>query len=517
MISAAVTTIINLIPTNGMSTSVSPFTSDELEKIKAELIAFIKDVKDNIMVDKLYLLHIFKVFNPNTKGGPQYSFSLQHGQVALNDVSMELYGVNKRGSKLCNILCKSPPVSTTMNNSMFFSDGMLSHMRNCHISYGKLCGDGVTIFAAKKAQFMPGEGYTALISFDEFCCLRAVYAGIIVAYQQRPSAIAGSGFGWLVGNRTHGIFQCGNIKLSKEAVAAKQKEEGDRAEAAKVAAEAEALNVSANALIAIIFNIFDNQTDADAFIEEFLLIIDDKYKRIIKDIYTALPAATPPRLKESRRAELVGKIKAAFGTSEEIYKMQTFCVNYNNILQTIRNTTAIKPGSTRGAVDTNKRTMDDLFGGLGSLEELIKTYLPPNTAIHYTASRRHIAYIMITRLFAKSSFMQNINEFVNTLFNFDFIDPPKRLADDTGEFITIGPNTKLSASYYTKIDSVKMTYFPIDRVERKLPDKDLYNNMLTIYNIFNQYNSYKDLNDDTINATQSSFKNRLRQRLVIFK
>ena len=518
MINAAVTTIIDLIPINGRSTSVLPFTSEELKNIKVELLVFINDVAATIEVDKLYLLHIFKVFNPNNTGGglkPQYSFSLQHGQVALNDVSMELYGVNKRGSKLCNILCnKSAPVSTTMNNSMFFSDGMLPHMRNCHISYGKLCGDGVTIFAAKKAKFT-GGGYNALISFDEFCCLRAVYAGIIVAYQQRPSAIAGSGFGWLVGNRTHGIFQCGNIKLSKEALAAKQKEEGDRAEAAKVAAETEALNVSANTLIAIIFNIFYEQTEAaSAFIDEFLRIIDDNYKIIITDIYNALPTATPPRLEKSIRAELVKKIKAAFGTSEEIYKMQTFCVNYNNILKTISNTNIILTGSTRGVQDKNDRTMDDLFGGLGSLEELIKTYLPPNTAIHYTASRRHIVYIMITRLFIKTSFNDNINDFVNTLFNIDFIAPPQMLTDDTDQPITIGPNTELS---YTEMGLVKTKYFPIDNGVRKLPDKDLYNNMLTIYNIFNQYNSYEDLNDNKITAAQCNFKNKLRQRLVIFK
>ena len=87
--------------------------TDELKKIKVELIAFIEYVKSNIDSNKLYLLHIFKDFNSlkgKTGGGVppanHYSFSLQKGQVELNEVSTELYGYNKRGSKLCNILCK---------------------------------------------------------------------------------------------------------------------------------------------------------------------------------------------------------------------------------------------------------------------------------------------------------------------------------------------------------------------------------------------------------------------------
>jgi len=497
--------IIDLIRDNIVnSTSVLPFEAAELDEMRGKLTEFIMHIS-NIEMEKLYLLHIFKNFEQTTgkTGGgpipPQYSFSLQWDQVELNEVSMELYGYNKRGS---NILC-SPQAVSTINSKMIFSQNIPPYMRNCHISYGKLCGDGVTIFATKKAHFTDKPSmYNAVISIDEFCCLRAVYAGIIVAYQQKPSAMARTGLGILSDTRNHGIFQVGNAALDAEEAAAQDAVEA--AEAAKAAleaaeaAEAAALDTAAIELILNIANIFKNNESLS--INEFVQIVGDN-SGIIMDIYNYNIASD----RDSATYEkMITHIKHHFVNSLNINIMVDFCINYNNILTNIKNITTTSSRS-RSATNQTESNMAELFGGLGTLETLIQTYLT-NNDVYYTISRRHIVYIMITQLFARQGFISNIQDFIRYMFN---IVPPPPPPPQNGLTLYLDTKSKYSAF----IDSLGIGGVNIIPANYKI----IYDNLLNVYNEFNRYNCDEDLANGKITEDQCKYKHMLRQRLVIFK
>lgn len=491
--------IIDLILVNiATSTSVVPFVEDERDQMIIDLNTFITSINDKIETGKLYLLHIFKNFTQQTASGkagggiPQYSFSLQMGQVELNEVSMELYGYNKRGS---NILCKT---STKISDDKMIFSNMSDNMRQCHISYGKLCGDGVTIFATKKAQFIDKPlMYNAVISIDEFCCLRAVYAGIIVAYQQKPSAMAGTGLGRLSTTRNHGIYKVGNLDLSPDELVAKEKADATKAEDA-------AVTLAATDLIKIIFNIF-NSENTNGLIKEFLLVVGD-YNRIITTIYDNLTNSTQINITEEGTltglavSDTISQIKAAFSNSSlNINNMVDFCVKYNNILANIGNITTIGRSSRRSATTQTQSNMADLFGGLGTLETLIQTYLKEDK--YYKISRRHIVYIMITRLLTKSSFMDNIADFINSLFD---IQP---LPAKTENIDAIRQNEEFNNTLSSEDTGLL----------NPANYKTIYGTLIVVYNVFNQYNCDDDLANGNITEAQCKYKHMLRQRLVIFK
>lgn len=490
---AAAAAIIRLILNN--STSVFPFTEAEYEPMRGELSAFISYILKQQMVDgqkwikdgELYLLHIFKVFNTSTGktggGSPQYSFSLQKGQVELNEVSTELYGYNKRGSKLCNILCASGQTPTsTIGDKMLFSEKIPFHMKNCHISYGKLCGDGVTIFAAKKAKFT-GTGYNAVISIDEFCCLRAVYAGIIVAYQQKPSAMAATGLGSLSTNRNHGIYQVGNIKLSAaEAASAETKQAADLATAAATAAKTTAID-NLNNIISVI-----TKTGPGQFKPVPMIMFDKLF------LQNPLNQVTPNNK-----------------TTTQINEMVDFCVQYSNILINL-NLSGVQVSGGQRTTRGDNDIMDKL-GGLGTLELLLEQF-----GVSRDISRPHIVYIMITQLFTNKSFTEHINSFIVKLFDVNYNNGDiKRLPTRLRRDIQI--NEGLVTKYYADPPLIFDEFFPknLKGVYDKTSYKTIYDNMQTIYNIFNQYNCDDDLSDGKINEAQCKFKHMLRQRLVIFK
>ena len=498
--------IIKLILTNDKSTSVLPFVESELGAIRGELAIFIDYTTlqqiDNdqlwIIPNELYLLHIFKIFNQSVKtsskaggGVPQYSFSLQKDQVELNEVSIELYGYNKRGSKFCNILCAPGQKPTsTIDSKMLFSENIPFYMRNCHISYGKLCGDGVTIFAAKKAKFDSGRVYNAVISIDEFCCLRAVYAGIIAAYQQRPSAMAGSGLGILSTTRNHGIYQGGNTELS--AADAKALADSEKAQATEKAlkdakALADAVFVQAKRNLTDIITFITTISEYTPFNPVPMYMFVQLFKRGALDPITL--ASTEPI---------------------EINNMVDFCVQYSNILINLDLKNIIFSETDRLTRADNIRM--NKLGGLGTLELLLEQF---GVVAHI--SRKHIVYIMITQLFANESFIDNINNFIVKLVDIDFIGAPP----SQGSFVEILPNRRLIEDYYKKPFSkefIKQRYFEIDNaIEPQASYKKLYDNMLTIYNIFNQYNCDENLSAELITEDQCKFKHMLRQRLVIFK
>ena len=474
---AAAADIIGLIPAN--STSVFPFTAAESTQMNIELSAFITFISGQLAIEKLYLLHIFKDFNqPKGKMGGgvppanKYSFSLQNGQVELNEVSTELYGYNKRGSKLCNILCASGKTPTsTIGTKMLFSVNIPLHMKNCHISYGKLCGDGVTIFAAKKAKFT-GTGYNAVISIDEFCCLRAVYAGIIVAYQQKPSAMAATGFGSLSINRNHGIYQVGNIKLSPGAANA----------AAATAAAAKAKETAILNLNNIISIITEN--------------VSGQFKPVPMTMFEQL----------FLRNEINPKDK----TTTQINEMVDFCVQYSNILINL-NLSGVQVSGGERTTRADNDIMDKL-GGLGTLELLLEQF-----GVRTNISRPHIVYIMITQLFTNTSFITNINSFIVKLFDVNYNNGDiKPLPTRLPRYIQI--NEGLVTKYYGRTPLIFDEFFPkVGDFYAKTSYKPIYDNMQTIYNIFNQYNCDDDLSDGKINEAQCKFKHMLRQRLVIFK
>ena len=476
---AAAAAIIDLIPAN--RTSVLPFTEAEYPQMRGELSAFITFISGQLATEKLYLLHIFKVFNTSTGktggGSPQYSFSLQFGQVELNEVSIELYGYNKRGSKLCNILCASGqnPVST-IDDKMHFSVNIPFHMKNCHISYGKLCGDGVTIFAAKKARFESSYNadYNAVISIDEFCCLRAVYAGIIVAYQQKPSAMAATGLGSLSTNRNHGIYQVGNIKLSAtEAASAEIKQAADVARAAAALAKRTAI-LNLNNIISVITETWSGQ-----------------FKPVPRDMFLKLFQFNALNLNDK--------------TTTQINEMVDFCVQYSNILINL-NLEDIAFSQGERTTRTDGIIMDQL-GGLGTLELLLEQF-----RVTREISREHIVYIMITQLFINKSFTDHINSFIVKLFDVEYIAPPDLLPA-----AGIQSNSVLTTKYRNGSFNFDEFFPKVGGYYAKTSYKPIYDNMLTIYNIFNQYNCDDDLSDGNITETQCKFKHMLRQRLVIFK
>jgi hypothetical protein len=154
------------------------------------------------------------------------------------------------------------------------------------------------------------------------------------------------------------------------------------------------------------------------------------------------------------------------------------------------------------------------LGGLGTLELLLEQF-----GVEADISRKHIVYIMITQLFANELFIDNINNFIVKLVGIDGIDfigaPPQ------GSLVQILPNRKLVEDYYKKPflkETIKQKYFQINNpTQPQASYKELYDNMLTIYNIFNQYNCDENLSAELITEDQCKFKHMLRQRLVIFK
>jgi len=106
------------------------------------------------------------------------TYSIQFGQVTADEVTYELYGANRR-SKCTKInMVKNMRFSETIQDCPIDPADILA--RQCHIIYGKTCGDGVSIDGALNL----GCG---VLSNDICCCYRAA---IVNGYGFRPCPTA---------------------------------------------------------------------------------------------------------------------------------------------------------------------------------------------------------------------------------------------------------------------------------------------------------------------------------------
>jgi len=190
--------IVNLIQNN--PSSIMPFEDIELQAIVDGLNAFILQINIHSPGDGPFLLHIFKnmMYTTNAKANvtnaDNFTFSLQTGQLSLNQVTSQIGWGTKRGS------CFN--ADAVEINTMIFSFDMSDFMQNCHASYGKLCGDGVTIYATsqydKNNALINVKKIPALLLIDEFCSFSAIIpVGMlrlfVAAFQHIPSLMAGTG------------------------------------------------------------------------------------------------------------------------------------------------------------------------------------------------------------------------------------------------------------------------------------------------------------------------------------
>ena len=166
--------------------------NNEVERIKSILQMVPKVLPEDKNID-LLLLHMFS--NEKTT-----SYSIQYGQITANEVTYQLYGYPKRG---CG---KNVPLDKP---KMVFEEDNNHFMKNCHILWGKTCGDGVSIEAANMLSYLTDQPVNVL-SYDECCNLRATFiTGLSTC--QKQSTFAGTGLGFLSTHRNVEFFKSTNI------------------------------------------------------------------------------------------------------------------------------------------------------------------------------------------------------------------------------------------------------------------------------------------------------------------
>jgi hypothetical protein len=166
--------------------------NNEVKRIKFLLQMVPKVLPEDKNFD-LLLLHMFS-------NGTTTSYSIQHGQITANEVTHQLYGYPKRG---CG---KNVPLDKP---KMVFEEDNNPFMKNCHILWGKTCGDGVSIEAANMLSYLTGQTVNVL-SYDECCNLRATFiTGLSTC--QKQSTFAGTGLGFLSTHRNVEFFKSTNI------------------------------------------------------------------------------------------------------------------------------------------------------------------------------------------------------------------------------------------------------------------------------------------------------------------
>jgi hypothetical protein len=160
---------------------------------EAEKIKNLLDTLNIVGEQDLLLLHMFS-------NGTTTSYSIQYGQITANEVTHQLYGYPKRGCGK-NVALDKP--------KMVFEHEIDSFMKNCHILWGKTCGDGVSIEAANMLSYLTDQPVNVL-SYDECCNLRATFiTGLSTC--QKQSTFAGTGLGFLSTHRNVEFFKSTNI------------------------------------------------------------------------------------------------------------------------------------------------------------------------------------------------------------------------------------------------------------------------------------------------------------------
>lgn len=470
--------------------SIMPFEHTELQAIYHQVVAFINQINIDLLGDGPFLLHIFKNMKyasaakksvenvdskiVDSKIVDSFTFSLQTGQLTLNQVTTQIGWGTKRGS------CFN--AAAVDINTMIFSKDMSSFMQNCHSSYGKLCGDGVTIYATNQCainNIVTSDGQIpALLSIDEFCCLRAmVLLGVaatnaksaggggagysVAAFRQTPSsAFAGTGFGGLVSSRVVGVYRIGNIKYTSE-------EQAKLDAAAQIAAKETALGYAItelkNTLIGMTRILSPNDNNV-------FNILAQKYVHN-RDVFSIN----------------VDEIKTLFGgNTTKISEFNEFCTRYTNALMALSDTSIVQAQcgrqSSRSGAAGLTNVVEMFFANLGSFESFLET-----CGFDYTESRTHIVYVMITRLFKNSEFTTAAPDFVKSLF---MMISQNQIFTDTLENNNVSKLDLDNANIDTYIEN--------------------YNKLLYVYNNLNN-------NSEPLSKDQRELKIKLRKNLVILK
>jgi len=408
------------------SSSIMLFDDTELGRIVVELSAFIRQINN---IDSLeegpFLLHIFKNINKDKtkdKEAGDFTFSLQTGQLTLNQVTNQIGWGTKRGS------CFNMETLDIDTDTMIFSNLMTPFMKNCHASYGKLCGDGVTIYAtsqcARNNLVTDHDKIPALLSIDEFCCLRAIVSlGVatkarsaggevspVAAFRQSPSSVlSGTGLGRLIQSRVVGVYMKGNITLTPIELAAQNEKDqqlaNERVEKIRVAA----LHDACNALFETLAR--TNGVISELSLDVFIFLVN--HTKIFNQNVARQTEFIIPGDIFNINAD---RIKTLFdGNTTNISKFNDFCTEYNNRLISLSDTNIAQklcPRASRTMANENANIVEMFFANLGSFESFLET-----CGVNYYNSRTHIIYIMITRLFNNMDFTKNIPGFVRGLFS----------------------------------------------------------------------------------------------------
>lgn len=163
------TTIDSVSTLPSLNVFVATWVATSIDKIKTYFAS-----KSAAEIGKLpVLIHKFKGSN-NTA-----TYSIQFGQVTADQVTYELFGANRRSK--CGKVNWVKNMILSIPDCPANEDDILA--RQCHIIYGKTCGDGVSIDGA----LLKGCG---VLSNDICCCYRAA---IVNGYGFRPCPTA-SGF-----------------------------------------------------------------------------------------------------------------------------------------------------------------------------------------------------------------------------------------------------------------------------------------------------------------------------------
>ena len=431
------------------STSILPINIQTSTSINSSLAGFIHRVNSIIASDNdnvVYLLHIFRnkkysdadvnesvVTNTDIDG---YNFSLQCEQINLNEVTQQMGWGTKRG-------CMSSAVYADIDESkMIFSEGITPFMRNCHAAYGKLCGDGVTAYVISEYYKRAGIKIPAILSIDEFCCLRTNIAikrwwshnrkqPTIASFQQKPtSKLSGWGAGSLYTNRTTEV-----ITINKDGVS-RDKIEFDK--------KIQLLQIAENELMTAINSFRDgiititNEEDATQNRTFRSVITEDIFDvllgNISTDLVTYIRKYRDPELKinnkisddytnyiksipEENKDEIIGKI---FGGIIEytnlISKVTNFYEQYLIALVSLSQITL--PVSIRNNARSSRHTsgqtetiINNFFGRLSVIERLFD-----EAGMEERFSRIHITYIIITKVFTNQEFTNNLIGLIVNLF-----------------------------------------------------------------------------------------------------
>ena len=464
------------------STSILPINIQTSTSINSSLAGFIHHVNSIIASDNdnaVYLLHIFRnmkytddpnesvVTNTEIDG---YNFSLQREQITLNEVTQQMGWGTKRG-------CLGSAVYADIDESkMIFSEGITPFMRNCHAAYGKLCGDGVTAYVISEYYKRTGINIPAILSIDEFCCLRTNIAIkrwwssstqlTIASFQQKPtSKLSGFGGGFLYANRTTEV-----ITINKDGVSRNQLEFDKKIQL---------LRIAENELITAINSFrygnitITNEEDAtqngtfisviteDIFdvllgnISKYLLDYINHYRdseliisNKISDDYTNSIESIP----EENKDEIIGKtIGRIIDYTNLISKVTNFYEQYIIALVslsqvTLPNSIGNNERSSRHSSGQTETIINNFFGRLGDIEKIFD-----EAGIEQEQSRIHITYIIITKVFTNPDFTNNLIGLIVNLFT----NPDVLELKNNKEGWVNGPDQHTIVNYQDAYDSLK--------------------------------------------------------------